>query len=90
MQEGSVLKQQPLEANDDRPATALLYAALTAERVAVESFLDTLQLHIITPLQEAWLDSLSPLRCWWPDWWNLTYLLAVEHDEPPVSAAVSD
>lgn len=49
----------------------------------VHTFLFKVTEEILTPVQEAWLD--SQLHPWHPDVWTITNQLAAHHGLPPVS-----
>ena len=59
-----------------------LHASLEEERDVVHTFLYRVTEEILTPVQEAWLD--TQLHPWFPDVWGLCNLLAAQHGLPPV------
>ena len=67
-----------------RDAVRQLHAALRTERSALHWFLDVIQMQVLTPLQEAWLDAVCPLQPWCPDWWAMSNALAAQHADPQV------
>ncbi|KAK9808366.1 hypothetical protein WJX73_007110 [Symbiochloris irregularis] len=58
-----------------------LHAALEEERDVVHTFLYRVTEEILTPLQEAYLD--TQLHPWFPDVWSLCNCLAASHGLPP-------
>lgn len=62
-------------------AAADLHASLEEERDVVHTFLFKVTEEILTPVQEAWLD--SQLHPWHPDVWTITNQLAAHHGLPP-------
>ena len=67
-----------------REGVRQLHAALHAERLGLQWFLDAIQTQVLTPLQEAWLEAVSPLQRWIPDWWAMSNALAALHNQPQV------